>query len=118
MHIVVGIKVSRKEDVTWITFYHVFLIFVCDFRIFHGHLSHTQEQMASMEQGRGLVKGGAFDGNTGDSPFTVDANMGINQGKYDSGWIVDRYRDEWDRVSQLGRSPVFPHLMLIDYCID
>ncbi|THD24605.1 Receptor Mediated Endocytosis family member [Fasciola hepatica] len=57
-----------------------------------------QEQLTSMEQGRGLVKGGAFDGNTGDSPFTVDANMGINQGKYDSGWIVNRYREDWDRI--------------------
>ncbi|CAL8071871.1 unnamed protein product [Calicophoron daubneyi] len=57
-----------------------------------------QEQSASIKAGWGVVRGGVFEGNTGDSPFTVDANLGINQGRYDTEWVVNRYRSDWDKV--------------------
>ncbi|CAH8568017.1 unnamed protein product [Dicrocoelium dendriticum] len=56
------------------------------------------EQVECLREGRGVVKGGAFDGNTGTGPFTVDANLGINLGRYDRDWVVERFRDAWDKT--------------------
>ncbi|KAF6779106.1 hypothetical protein AHF37_01434 [Paragonimus kellicotti] len=58
----------------------------------------AKEQSESYKSGRGLVKGGVFDVNTGDSPFTVDANLDINRGRYDTDWVVNGFRAEWDQV--------------------
>ncbi|KER28069.1 hypothetical protein T265_04985 [Opisthorchis viverrini] len=58
------------------------------------------EKIAIIQDGTGAVRGGAFESNTGDSPFTADANLSINQGRYDSTWIVDKYRREWDQTFQ------------------
>ncbi|OON23325.1 dynamin family protein [Opisthorchis viverrini] len=42
------------------------------------------------------VRGGAFDSN--DTPFSYQASEGINQGMYDSEWIVSRERAEADSI--------------------
>ncbi|KAF7259644.1 hypothetical protein EG68_02988 [Paragonimus skrjabini miyazakii] len=78
-----------------------------------------QEQSESYKSGRGLVKGGVFDVNTGDSPFTVDANLDINRGRYDTDWVVNGFRAEWDKLFQslnpvngrLSGEVIRPHLV-------
>ncbi|CAH8458219.1 unnamed protein product [Heterobilharzia americana] len=57
------------------------------------------EQSVTIQQGKNLIKGGAFDGGVGDSPFTLDADLDINRGRYAKGWAVEEYRKQWEEVS-------------------
>ncbi|CAH8829296.1 unnamed protein product [Trichobilharzia szidati] len=53
------------------------------------------EQSESAQQGKNSVKGGAFDGGIGDSPFTLEADLDINRGRYDTQWVAEKYREKW-----------------------
>ncbi|KAH8851908.1 EH domain-containing protein 1 [Schistosoma japonicum] len=56
------------------------------------------EQLTITQQGKNHIKGGAFDGSIGDSPFTIDADLDINRGQYDNQWVAEKYRDKWEQV--------------------
>ncbi|KAF6777405.1 hypothetical protein AHF37_03537 [Paragonimus kellicotti] len=56
----------------------------------------VQEQQATAVVKASTVRGGAFD--SLDTPFSYHASEGINQGMFDSDWIVSRDRAEADAI--------------------
>uniref|UniRef100_A0A095C7R7 EH domain-containing protein 1 n=1 Tax=Schistosoma haematobium TaxID=6185 RepID=A0A095C7R7_SCHHA len=52
------------------------------------------EQTAAVQQGKSLIKGGAFNDSVIDSPFTADADMAINRGRYSDKSALEDDKDE------------------------
>ncbi|CAH8457117.1 unnamed protein product [Schistosoma bovis] len=52
------------------------------------------EQTAAVQQGKSLIKGGAFNDSVIDSPFTADADMAINRGRYNDKSALEDDKDE------------------------
>uniref|UniRef100_A0A3Q0KCZ7 Eh domain containing/past-1-related n=1 Tax=Schistosoma mansoni TaxID=6183 RepID=A0A3Q0KCZ7_SCHMA len=52
------------------------------------------EQSAAVQQGTSFIKGGAFNDSVIDSPFTADADMAINRGRYSDKSTLEDDKDE------------------------
>ncbi|VDP63180.1 unnamed protein product [Schistosoma curassoni] len=56
------------------------------------------ERDAIVETHGPAVTGGAFD--TSGTPFSFHAGEGFEEGRFEKDWIVDRFREPWDKVSR------------------
>lgn len=58
--------------------------------------NQLQDNLASAMPFNHEIKGGAFEHQ--DTPFSYQASEGINEGRYDNEWVVNRQKPESDKV--------------------